>query len=187
MKRLVILAFMIIVVYLSAEVPQWVFTKDGLRDALDETKDYLVLEVEGATASDLYGQAMRYVQETYLNPDDVIKGNTPDEYLRINTFVSSFFKYNNSGAKLDIDATYYIELRFRDGRVRYEIGDLKMKTKSNSLPVNYIGGTFSHSIYSNNGSIRKPESKTDIETYFNARVADLNKYLNNTDTVQDDW
>jgi len=191
MKRMIIL---VIATILSmngfAQNAQFIVTKDGLRDANDETKNFVVIEVENVTAKELYDRSVKYVQEVYKNPDNVIKGSTNGEYLRIHTFVPSFMRYNNSGAKISIDADYYVELRFKDGKVRYEIVNLSMKGSgiNSKYEVKFSGGIMSgYIIYKNNGDLFKKEAKTDIEDYFNKQILALQLYLNNNSKTEDNW
>jgi hypothetical protein len=62
-----------------------------------------------------YGKGKASRKDAHLN-----------EYLRFETYVGQLTKVNNSGVKLDISATYTTELRFKDGKVRYEIIELDM-------------------------------------------------------------
>lgn len=189
MKKVIFLA--LVVVFSTSIFSQNVgfsVTRDGLRDINDETKDYIVINVENATAKELYDRAVKYVQEVYKSPDNVIKGNTQGEYLRIHTFASDFMRYNNSGAKISIDAEYYIELRFKDEKVRYEIVNLTMKGKNSSYEVKFSGGLMSgYVIYKNNGDLFKKEAKIDVENYFNGQVSSLLLYLDNNNKTKDDW
>lgn len=191
MKKIIFLAMTILLsVSAFSQNARFVVTSEGLRDANDETKDFIVIDEGNVTAKDLYDRALRYVQETYKNPDVVLKGNTPGEYLRIHTIASEFMRYNNSGAKIPIDAEYYIELRFKDGKVRYEIGNLTMKGsgKNSSNEVKFSGGVMSgYVIYKKNGDLFKKEAKEDIENYFNTQVSQLQVYLNNSSKTEDDW
>lgn len=102
---------------LQAFGQKYVVTPNGLRDESNTENTYLVLEAEGLTAKQLFDNAIKYVNEKYKNPEEVIKGKTDGEYLKFDTYVSDFLLYNNSGAKIPIQATYTTELRFKDGKV----------------------------------------------------------------------
>ena len=92
-------------------------TQNGLRDKSNLENAYLVIETPDKKTSELYVNTLKYINEKYKNPDEVIKGKTENEYLRFETYVPQFTKVNNSGAKLDVSMKYTTELRFKDGRV----------------------------------------------------------------------
>jgi hypothetical protein len=166
---------------------KYVVTPNGLRDESDTEKTYLVLETEGLTAKQLFDNAIKYVNENYKNPEEVIKGKTDGEYLKFDTYVSDFLLYNNSGAKIPIQATYTTELRFKDGKVKYEIILLDMTAKTGNYHVLFSGGLMSgYIIYKKNGKLFKEETKADIENYFNLTVNDLLKFLKGEDK-SNDW
>ena len=129
------------------------------------------------------------MNENYKNPEEVIKGKTDGEYLKFETYVSDFLKYNNSGVKMPIQATYTTELKFKDGKVRYEITSLEMKSKTSDYRVIFSGGLLEgYIIYKKNGKLYKEETKLDIEDYFNSQVLNLLKFLRGeNDASADDW
>ena len=93
---------------------QYEVTQDGLRDKSNLENPHLVIETPDKTSSELYVNSLKYINEKYKNPDEVIKGKTENEYLRFETYVPQFTKVNNSGAKLDLSMKYTTELRFKD-------------------------------------------------------------------------
>ena len=62
-------------------------TANGLRDENNIDKMYLVIDVEGRSAKQLYDNTYKYIIKTYKNPDNVIKGKIEGEYLKYNTHV----------------------------------------------------------------------------------------------------
>ena len=87
-------------------------------------KPVLVLESEGS-AKELFDKTINWVNETYKNPDEVIKGKIDGEYLRLNGFKSNLIKVISLGSMLVYDARYTIEIKFRDNRFRYEVTKLE--------------------------------------------------------------
>ncbi|MCO5268753.1 MAG: DUF4468 domain-containing protein [Brumimicrobium sp.] len=166
---------------------KYVVTPNGLRDKSDTTKTYLVLEANGLTAEQLFDNAIKYINENYKNPEEVVKAKTNGEYLRFNTHVPDFLFYNNSGTNIPIQATYTTELRFKDGKVKYEIISLDMVGKKGGFHLLFSGGLMSgYIIYKKNGSLFKEETKTDIENYFSLQVVDLLKFLKE-ENKSNDW
>jgi hypothetical protein len=80
----------------------------------------LVLEVTGS-AEDLYNKTINWVNETYKNPDEVIKGKVEGKYVRINGFVASLISANVIGTTITWDVRYSLEIKFRENKLRYEV------------------------------------------------------------------
>ena len=167
---------------------QYVVTPSGLRDAKNSEKEYVVIEVEGLSAKQLYDNSIKYINENYKNPEEVLKAKTDGEYLKFDTYDPNFIIYNNSSFEVPIKANYTTELRFKEGRVRYEIKNLEMKAKSANFYVLFTGGMMEgYIVYKKNGKLFKEKAKTDIESYFNNTVSGLSKFLSGEDDSTDDW
>jgi len=162
-------------------------TPDGLRDANDNEKTYVVINAEGKSAKQLYDNALKYINKNYKSPDDVIKGKTDGEYLKFITHVSNFLVVNNSGAKIPIDADYTTELNFKDGKVKFEIIVLDMYAQTGGYKVLFTGGAFEgYPIYNKKGDLKRPDTKSEIETYFNSQINSLTDFLQEKNS-DDDW
>ena len=133
MKNIILLFTFLSCFQLIAQ--QYVVTPSGLRDAKDAEKQYVVIEIDGLSAKQLYDNSIKYINEKYKNPEEVLKGKTDGEYLKFDTYDPNFIIYNNSSYKVPIKANYTTELRFKEGRVRYEIKNLEMKAKSANFYV----------------------------------------------------
>ena len=64
-----------------------VVTPNGLRDSTDTEKTFVVINVEGKTAKELYDNAIKYINRNYKSPDDVIKGKIEGEINFYFTFI----------------------------------------------------------------------------------------------------
>ena len=64
-------------------------TPDGLKDKLNLENTYVVIETPDQKASDLYQNSLKFINEKYKNPAEVIKGNTENEYLSFETTVQT--------------------------------------------------------------------------------------------------
>ena len=162
-------------------------TTNGLRDINDNEKTFLVINVEGKTSKQLYDNALKYINKNYKSPDDVIKGKTDGEYLKFITHVSNFLVVNNSGAKIPIDADYTIELNFKDGKAKFEIISLDMYAQTGGYKVIFSGGAFDgYPIYNKKGKLKRPDTKSEIETYFNSQINLIANFLQGKDN-NDNW
>lgn len=152
----------------------FVVTPDGLKDSQDQEKTFVVINVEGLTAKQLFDNAMKYINKNYKNPENVIKGETESEYLKFITHVPNFLVVKNTGAKILIDANYTTELSFKDGKVKYEIIELDMYNPEHGYKVLFSGGAFDgYPIYNKKGDLKRPDTKKEIEIYFSAEISKL--------------
>ena len=162
-------------------------TPNGLVDSQNNEKKFVVINAEGKTASQLYDNAVKYINKTYKSPEDVIKGKTEGEYLKFITHVSNFLVVNNSGAKIMIDANYTIELNFKEGKAKFEIIELDMYAQTGGYKVIFSGGAFDgYPIYNKKGTLKRPDTKNEIETYFNSQINSIAGILQGKSN-EDNW
>ncbi|MGP1993190.1 DUF4468 domain-containing protein [Zobellia laminariae] len=164
-------------------------TPSGLKDKSNIENSYVVIQTPEKNSSELYQNGIKYINENYQNPEEVIKGKTENEYLRFETYVPQFTKVNNSGAKLDVSMKYSTELRFKDGKVRFEINALSITADNGGRNVEFIGSIWKgYPIYNKkNGKLRLPETKSELENYFNDKIRELKNFLLGLETKKDDW
>jgi hypothetical protein len=176
MKKLILLSLVAISTLSYSQ--KLTVTPSGLRDANDSEKTFVVINAEGKTSKQLYDNALKYINKNYKSPDDVIKGKTDGEYLKFITHVSNFLIVSNSGAKITIDADYTIELNFKDGKIKFEIIALDMYAQNGGYKVIFSGGAFDgYPIYNKKGDLKRPDTKTEIETYFNSQINSITEFL----------
>ena len=140
-------------------------TPNGLKDKSNTENSFLVINTPDKKTVELYQNAIKYINENYKNPDEVIKGKTENEYLRFETYVPQFTKVNNGGAKLYVSMRYTTKLRFKDGKVRFEITSLSITADNGGRSVDFSGSIWKgYPIYNQkNGELRLPETKSEIE------------------------
>ncbi len=185
MKKIIV--FLLIVMNTICYAQKIIVTTSGIKDLDNAEKTYVVINADGKTAKELYENALKYVNKTYKSPDDVIKGKTEYEYLKIITHVENFLIVNNSGAKISIDADYTYELSFKDGKVKFEIINLIMSAKNGGYKVLFTGGLFDgYPIYNKKGDLKRPETKSDIENYFNSQILKISDFLQGKNE-EDKW
>jgi hypothetical protein len=191
MKKILLVLILIISIVYAQE---YTVTPDGLRDKSNTEKTYVVINTPGKTGEQNYQNAIKYINKTYKSPKDVIKGDVEGEYISFNTHLSDFLVVKNSGVKVVIDANYTIELSFKGERVKLEVINLDMHTQTPTAAGNmYI--LFTGSIWSGypiykkkKNKLIRPETKTDIEVYFNNTINTIKGYfLEEVNATDDDW
>lgn len=83
MKKILFLLFTITLSNFSfgQTIPELKLTPKGVAP--------IVIEIDSMNASELYNKALNWVQETYKNPDEVLKANIENEKIRIDRFATN--------------------------------------------------------------------------------------------------
>ncbi len=188
MKKLLFLLSFLVLNHVGFS-QEYEVTPSGLKDKSNIENGFLVIETPKKATAELFQNAIRYVNENYKNPNEVLKGKTENEYLRFETYVPQFTKVNNSGVKLDVSMKYTTELRFKDEKVRFEITALNITADNGGRSVEFSGSIWKgYPIYNHkNGDLRLPETKKEIEHYFNTKVIEITNFLLDKKTEKDDW
>lgn len=178
--------FSAIVVTMLTYGQQFVVTPNGLHDANDSTKTFLIIPCEGKTAKELYDNAIKYIQQNYKNPQEVIKGQIESEYLSFETFSPSAISFKRSGGRATYNLTYRTEINFKDGRVKYEIQNIEIEADDGNN-LYFSGNNFTNvAIYNQKGGLKYEEAKTSVEDYFNSGIFVISHFLNGVKVV-DEW
>lgn len=114
MKKFLLLTLTISLTSLAfgQEIPQLKLTPKGVEP--------IVVEVDSLSASDIYKKALNWVQETYKNPDEVLKTNIANKKIRVIGFAKDGWWYKNFLGKQFYNMKYTVEISFKDGRYRFE-------------------------------------------------------------------
>ena len=186
--RLAYTALVMITFAVGLQAQTYVVTPYGLRDADNLDKSYVVIDVEGKSAQELYDRAREYIIRTFKNPDLVEKGAIDNEYLRYNTYADGVTTIPIPLNNLVYGASYSVELAFKDGKVKHEVILLELDSDGNTLGFQPQRLAMGWWLYSKKGKLKLPKNKAEIEAYFESIVADLAAYLRGTsETDDDDW
>jgi hypothetical protein len=160
-------------------------------------KPMLVLEANGSS-TELYQKAINWVNETYKNPEEVIKGKVEGDYLRLSGYVSTLLRMNVIGTMHYYDVRYTVKLNFRDGRFKYEITNMEQYFP----PSQYSAGRWIDIMANNEVGYRtankKGRAKKDnvanyeaIKSYFQNLGISIKEYMDKNDasktSSKDDW
>lgn len=167
-------------------------TPDGLKEKTSG-KDFAVIEVQGKTASELYNNAVKYINVSYKNPKEVIKGDVKDDFIKWETFVPNIGTIKNSFVTVPADALITVQLSFKDGKAKYEVVNQNIYNSQNKGELGKV--TFKGSKWSGfpiydekNNNLRQEQLKKDIENYYNSQIEKIKEYLNGTSQAKnDDW
>ena len=176
-----------------------VITKDGFRDSSNLNNGYVVINVDGKTAKQLFDNAIVFVNKAYKNPDKVITGKIDTTSLAINGYADILIKIttmpNGKPRKKEIStilcSTYNIQLSFKNNKVKFEIIDIDFYWNTYNGKENlYFQGTKglygATGIYDADGNLKLLDYKACIENYFNGYIQSLMIVLAGKSNV-DSW
>lgn len=195
--------FLLIFLFLHSSFEQsFTLTPSGLRDISDTSKNYLIINVANKSAKQIYDRSIDFLNETYSNPNIVLKGKVDSEYVRFEGTSSKITSNVLKGLwkqELKIGTDYIIEFRFKDNKVRFEVINLK-------FPMLGDGGSYNNQsygdmhikqqgsswsgwdkiyVYDKNQELKFPKQKDEITQFFNTYLANLTSYLNGG--LKKDW
>ncbi len=117
MKKTLLLFFQFYTFFAFAQESEFTLSKEGLTD-------YIVTECNGKAQSEIYRKTLDWISVTYNTPSKVLKGNIENEYLRIEGSSKDLMVLNFFG-KDHCNATYQIEISFKDGKYKFDIIEIK--------------------------------------------------------------
>ena len=177
MKKIILITIGLLIsnVGLSQEIPQLKLTPNGV--------EAIVVEIEDSSASELYNKALYWVQETYKNPDEVLKGNIPNDKIRINGYAESAWSITTLGMRSMMNMNYTLEIEFREGRYRliYTIGQFYVDGAGRAN-YNYT------SLFNKKGEVRRMYSNSipELEATMNSLSLSFYNYVSGKTAEKDD-
>ena len=164
----------------------------------------IIIEATG-TPDELYNKTLNWINETYKNPDEVIKGKVAGQYIRFDGFVGSLISQNVIGTKFYYDVRYTVEIKFKENRLKYEITKIEQYSppyKSN--PGRWYDIPFGVKVAKAKGrldkktGLRKPgkvnasgvKNFKSIKDYFEGLGVGIKEYLesgSSEPSTDDDW
>lgn len=158
---------------------EFIFTPEGITD-------FLVIDVPGKTAAQLYSQTINWINTYYSNPESVIKGKIENDYIRFVGTSSDIIVLNSMG-KSNYSGKYQIEVSFQDNKYKFDVISLDL-LNTQSDPVMTM--TDMSVYYKKDGKLKGiykyyPDSFT---SFFNDLNKKLFDYLSeNSIKIKKDW
>ena len=159
----------------------------------ENLNDFVVIETPG-TPEELYKKAIKWINETYNTPDEVIKGNIENEYIRFqgSTDQALYFSKIVGMVMQYSPSRYMIELRFKEGRFKFELIQFEFFNQGSQYSApGYVKGSFGGRIANKKGKVDQGGVKTvkAMRTYFSNLALRLKSYIENggSKDSDDDW
>lgn len=100
------------------------FTDAGLVSEQNPTKNYLVYEVPGLSASELKASTLNTISSIYCSPKDVVT-TLSDNMIQLEGYISRAY-YSKAGDSLyPVDFSFTWTMQFKDGKIRINIPKIK--------------------------------------------------------------
>ena len=189
MKRIVLL-LMVFIPYIGFS--QFILTKDGMVDEKDQSKNYLVYNFEGKTASELYVSVLTALTSHYVSAKDALS-KVEGKIISINGIEQNGICYGNfmGGCNRKFDLEYTMTIDFKDNKIRINtpiIGKTKGDSFNNNNTYSLVGGGGmfgTYSTFNKEGKLKDESSKKSIEMFFNTLIQNVVNSVKKQD--KDDW
>jgi len=171
----------------------FVLTPYGLRNKLDTSKSFVVIDSLKLTTNQLYTKSLNFIKETSKNSESSIKLQIDNEYIGFMGYQSAISSATMSflgKQTYNISVRYEANFKFRDGKIRFEIVSFRLPIMTDQYgnesyasliePKGSVGWK-NFNVWDKNLVLNNEKIKTDIETFFNKKVLELKKYLTDAD------
>lgn len=169
----------------------------------DNTKgmtDFVVSNVEGKTAPEIYKKVIEWIKITYKNPDKVILSTIENEYVRFEGFSEVCYSMNVPlMGKNYYETKYQIEISIKDGKYKFDlIGMENYITPSQYSRGGWTTNTFFNgnidkdflekNIYKKDGTLRSYYKYiNDVPVYFNGLNKSILQSMTSSIKKTDGW
>lgn len=100
------------------------FTDAGLVSEQNATKDYLVYEVPGLSASELKASTLNTISSMYCSPKDVVT-SLSDNMIQLEGYISRAYYSKAGDSVYPADFSFTWTMQFKDGKIRINIPKIK--------------------------------------------------------------
>lgn len=167
-----------IILFLAFSLFAFGQTEQAYKFEYSETgiNDFIVTKVEGKSTKEIYTKTINWINETYKNPDIVIKMKIENEKVRINGIASDLLFVRKMSFNLD----YVIEISVKDNKYKFELISLTA-TEQQTDYKKILNFKTDSKLIKNFG-----DSPNKIENYFNGLNENLKNYILN-EKKNNDW
>lgn len=137
--------------------------------------DFVITKMDSVSKKELYTRTIRWIQETYRNPDEVMTMKIENEKVRIDAVAPQLLQVRG----LAEDLNYIVEISFKDYKYKFEIVSLLYQNSTDYKRIPNF--KTDKKMVKNFGT-----TPLDIERYFNGLNESLKAYIT-TKSKEDDW
>lgn len=175
MKKIII--SLMLFCFIMANGQEFVVNEYGFCDAKIPTNNYVVINAEGKTANQLYNNALKYVNQKFVKPSEVIEGKVEGEYLKYGIF-NKFQDVNVPEGTIHLNIGFSCDLSFKDGKVKFEITNFRIKEATGVYEVKIDGlDYYFYPIFNSSAGFHRSKTRIEIQTYVNNELKKLSEAL----------
>jgi len=161
--------------------------------------DFIVTNVEGKTAPEIYKKVIDWIKVTFKNPDKVILSTIENEYVRFEGFSETLYSYNALGQHY-VPTKFEIEISIKEGKYKFDLINMQSLACSTSTSA---GGWYEVKffttpmtqealekayIFKKDGTLRSTyKFVNEVPTYFNNLNKSLSESIVSTVKKGDGW
>jgi hypothetical protein len=175
MKKLVLYVFAL---FPSLGFGQLIMTPDGIKGS--DAKEYIVIESNGESQSDLYSKSLTYLQGIFNSPNHALS-TVDGQSITVNGFQPSAIKSRYKQLKANYDLRYSATFEFKDGRVKFQVNNWEAGFLTNVGDYKVFRDYYG--VYNEKLELQNPTAKEHLEAYFNGFVSLYEKQV----LEKEDW
>ena len=183
-KILFIISFIVPLLGYSQEYADFKLQFDGTFKTIDG-KEFIVVEKEGKSASELYNEILQSVTLQYNSAKDVIS-KVDNSVISINGISTDCVTLSSMfGVKVRFSIQYILQFQFKDGKIRVEAPVLSRLFTDRALDIKPISGWLNaQSIFKKDKP--NPKKQSTIDDFENTLNGLINSLLT-AKNVESDW
>jgi uncharacterized protein YdgA (DUF945 family) len=166
---------------------KYVITTDGLKDAENTDRTFLVVKFPGKTNKELYDRMVKYAEKNFKAPVTVIKDQVVNESVTLSTNLESFIFIKYMGANTFYNVKFTTEISFKEGRIKYEVKDFEAGNARLKIPWIATKESQGYGFYDQTKVLKMDSEKKKIEDYFENQIISLTEFLNKKEIQPDAW
>jgi hypothetical protein len=161
--------------------------------------DFVVTNVEGKTAPEIYKKAIEWIKVTFKNPDKVLLSTIENEYVRFEGFSETLYSYNALGQHYE-PTKFEIEISIKDGKYKFDLIGMQSLAASSATsaggwydvkffttPMNQEDLEKAY-VFKKDGTLRSAfKYANEVPTYFNNLNKALLDYVVVSQKKNDGW
>jgi len=186
--RKILMVLLLVLTCGEAYAQKFMALPTGVRDADNIDNSFLVLSFPDKTPKELYEATNKFIQMSYVNPNNAIRGNIEGKYIKVTTYASNAILLQKGvfGEPYYADLRLLLSFEFREGRMKFDIEQINfLYNKSESFDYIRVAA-LSWGIFDKKGMPVK-DFNVQLENYLNTYVNSLISFINKEFTVDDDW
>lgn len=178
-KLLFTTSLLLLSIYTYSQSPtEYTVSQNGITD-------YIVTETPGNSKEDIYIKTLEWINRSFNNPKEVLKGQILNEYIRIEGTTPNIDCWKNLGMTVCRDVKYHIEISVKDGKYKFDLIEIQSYVPSSRYTRGGWSNLYSQenlkNMWKKDGTIkdRFKDFYLIVPNHLNALNKNLKEYIEN--------